>query len=203
MMYSFVEVRLSLPGFRAKRGIMITNHKLFFALWPDDSARAALARLRALAPGRHIAPEKLHLTLAFLGRQPSTALPGLLGILERLEAPELPLRIDCLGYFARPRIAWAGMTRPPAALAALQAALMAELEAAGFPPSIHDGFKPHVTLAREAGTAPAETAFEPVAWRAREVALVESFPSGEYAPIAVKALARGAARELGFPPARE
>lgn len=212
MMYSFVEVRLSLPGFRAKRGIMITNHKLFFALWPDEAARAALARLRPLAPGRPIAPEKLHLTLAFLGQQPSTALPVLLGILGRLAAPELPLRIDCLGYFARPRIAWAGMTRPPAALAALQAALMAELEAAGFPPATHGEFKPHVTLAREAGTAPADAAFEAVDWRVREVALVESFPSGDYAPIAVKALAPvvpaqmgtpGAARGLGYPPSRE
>jgi 2'-5' RNA ligase len=166
--------------------IQPSGHKLFFALWPDEDTRAALARLQPLAPGRAIAPAKLHLTLAFLGQQPAAALAPLLAILEGLAVPELPLRVDCLGYFQRPRIAWAGMTAPPPALLAMQAELMAKLEAAGFSAATHGQFKPHVTLAREAKSAPSAAHFDPVPWHAREVALVESFPSGIYAPVAVK-----------------
>lgn len=162
------------------------GHKLFFALWPDQAGRAALARLQPLAPGRPIPPAKLHLTLAFLGQQPATSLPALLGILARLAVPVLHLRIDRLGYFARPRIAWAGMQQPPAALLAMQAALMDALAAAGFSPATHGPFKPHITLAREAKTAPLDTGFTPLAWQVWEVALVESFADGRYAPIATR-----------------
>lgn len=162
------------------------KRKLFFALWPDPAARAALARLLPLVQGRHIAPAKLHLTLAFLGLQDATRLPALLAILERLAVPAMQLRIDCLGYFARPHIAWAGTAQPPAALLDLQALLMAELTAAGFDPATHGEFKPHITLAREAKQAPAATAFEPVRWNIAQVALVESdMATGEYKPLAL------------------
>lgn len=167
--------------------IQPSGHKLFFALWPDGDTRAALARLQALLPGRAIAPAKLHLTLAFLGQQPAGALAPLLAILEGLAVPELLLKVDCLGYFQRPRIAWAGMTQVPGELVAMQAELMARLEAAGFSPATHGEFKPHVTLAREAKTAPQETPFEPVLWRASEAALVESMPDGSYLPVARRA----------------
>jgi 2'-5' RNA ligase len=180
-----------------KRGNMITNqpsempssplgHKLFFALWPDQAGRAALARLQPLAPGRPIPPAKLHLTLAFLGQQPAASLPALLDILAHLAVPALHLRIDRLGYFARPRIAWAGMDQPPDALLTMQAALMDALAAAGFSPATHGAFKPHITLAREAKTAPPDTSFPPLDWQVAEVALVESFPDGHYAPIATQ-----------------
>ena len=163
-----------------------TGRKLFFALWPAPDTRAALARLQPLAPGRPIAPAKLHLTLAFLGHQPPAALTPLLAILQGLALPETPLRlsIDCLGYFQRPRIAWAGMSQVPPALPALQAELMTRLAAAGFSPATHGQFRPHVTLAREAPHAPPDARFAAVPWLADQVALVESLPDGSYAPIA-------------------
>ncbi|MES2261111.1 MAG: RNA 2',3'-cyclic phosphodiesterase [Pseudomonadota bacterium] len=165
----------------------MTEHKLFFALWPDPATRAALARLQPLAPGRAIGADKLHLTLAFLGRQPAGALALLRGILDGLTIPELSLRIDCLDYFNRPRIAWAGMTQPPAALFSMQAELMRQLEAAGFSAATHGEFKPHVTLAREAPHAPPAAQFEPITWRVNEVALVESLTgAGIYQPIATR-----------------
>ena len=166
--------------------IQPSGHKLFFALWPDEDTRAALARLQPLAPGRAIAAAKLHLTLAFLGQQPATALAPLLAILDELAVAELRLRVDMLGYFQRPRIAWAGMSAPPPALSALQAELMARLEAAGFSAATHGEFKPHITLAREAKCAPPAAQFDPIPWHATEVALVESFPNGIYMPIAAK-----------------
>ena len=136
--------------------------------------------------GRHIPPAKLHLTLAFLGQQEEARLPALLAILRRLPVPAMQLRVDCLGYFARPHIAWAGMAQPPAALLAMQAQLMAALTAAGFDPATHGEFKPHITLAREAKQAPPATVFEPVPWNVSQVALVESdTASGEYRPLAL------------------
>jgi 2'-5' RNA ligase len=163
------------------------KHKLFFALWPDPATRAALARLQPLVQGRHIPAAKLHLTLAFLGQQDAARLPVLLAILEQLAMPPLQLSIDSLGYFARPHIAWAGMAQPPAALLDMQAQLMAALSAAGFDPSTHGAFKPHITLAREAKVAPPEgLSFDPVPWEVAQVALVESLPAtGQYLPIAL------------------
>lgn len=159
-------------------------HKLFFALWPDQEARQALARLQQPVRGRLIPADKLHLTMAFVGQQPAEALLVLLGILEEMPVEPLRLVVDCYGYFKRPQIAWAGMRAAPGELLALQAGLMARLEAAGFSAATHGEFKPHITLAREAKEAPEEFGFEPVIWQASGLALVESMPDGRYVPIA-------------------
>ena len=58
------------------------NLRLFYALWPDQATRAALMRLQSGLAGRRIAPGNLHLTLAFLGMQPSALLPQLAGALD-------------------------------------------------------------------------------------------------------------------------
>ncbi|WP_342117911.1 RNA 2',3'-cyclic phosphodiesterase [Pseudoduganella sp. OTU4001] len=159
-------------------------HKLFFALWPDETARQALVRLQQPVRGRLIPPEKLHLTMAFLGQQPAEALPVLLGILAASTMPALALTIDCYGYFKRPHIAWAGPSAPPQALLDAQADLMERLEAAGFSAATHGEFKPHITLAREAKEAPAEFSAAPVVWNVSGLALVESMPNGAYVPLA-------------------
>ncbi|KRC00064.1 RNA 2',3'-cyclic phosphodiesterase [Duganella sp. Root198D2] len=165
---------------------MITKqagHKLFFALWPDDAVRQALVRLQTPVRGRLIPPEKLHLTMAFLGQQPAEALPVLLGILHATHVPPLQLTLDCYGYFKRPHIAWAGMGTAPGGLLAAQAELMSRLAAAGFSAATHGEFKPHVTLAREAKEAPAEFGAVPVVWNVEGLALVESMPDGRYVPV--------------------
>lgn len=159
------------------------TRKLFFALWPDDATRAALAALQAPIAGRWTPPAKLHLTLAFLGHVPADAAPALLDIRNRLHMPPLRLEIDCYGYFARPRIAWAGMTQVPAGLVALHDDLARALEAAGFSAATHGAFKPHVTLAREAKEAPPGVPETPVVWTADRAVLVESLPDGRYAPV--------------------
>lgn len=161
------------------------GHKLFFALWPDETVRQALVRLQQPVRGRLIPPEKLHLTMAFLGQQPAEALPVLREIWRAVRLPPLRLEVDSYGYFTRPHIAWAGMSAPPAALLVAQAELMARLEAAGFSAATHGEFKPHITLAREAKEAPAEFSGAPVLWEVAGLALVESLPDGDYVPLAV------------------
>lgn len=150
--------------------------RLFFALWPDEATRSALAGLLPSGQpgaGRPTAPENLHLTMAFLGMQPAQVLPALKQVLQALAFPELRLQLDCYGYFQRARIAWLGMQHPPPALLQLQRELSAALGQCGIG---HDGesvFRPHVTLARNA-PAPPRGAEPEIIWQAPQLALVRS-----------------------------
>lgn len=154
--------------------------KLFFALWPTPAERDALAPWQALVRGRPVVTANLHLTLAFLGWQPVTAVAPLMAILDGLQVPPLELAFDMLGYFSGQRIAWAGMRAPPPALLALQEQLIAALAQAGFAADSHGPFRPHVTLARHAPAPEAQIA-APVQWRQTQVALMRSgTPDGVY-----------------------
>lgn len=147
--------------------------RLFFALWPDERTRAQLAQLQNGITGRKTRPSNLHITLAFLGEQPEFSLPILQHIVDELVVPDMSLVIDQLGYFARQRIAWAGMRQAPESLFGLQQALCVALEQGGIAFDHRNAFKPHITLARDAA-APELAEIEPIVWRARQVSLVHS-----------------------------
>jgi 2'-5' RNA ligase len=151
--------------------------RLFFALWPDQAARAALLRLQrrlGQPPGaRAVAPENLHLTMAFLGMQPAALLAQIEAILDRVALPAMSLDVDCYGCFSRARIAWAGIRRPPPALAALHEALMAALKDSGIGHDKASAFRPHISLLRNATCESAALA-EPFSWHAPQLALVQS-----------------------------
>lgn len=156
--------------------------RLFFALWPDEAARAALARLQhplGRPPGaRPVVPENLHLTMAFLGMQPVSLLPAISAILDQVTVPEMTLEVDRYGCFARARIAWAGINRPPPALTALHEELTAALRQCGIGHDKASAFRPHITLLRNAVCE--SGAAEPFSWHAPQLALVHSItaPSG-------------------------
>lgn len=147
--------------------------RLFYALWPDDATRAALARLQTAVSGRKVAYENLHMTLAFLGEQAIGTLPALREILAALPIVEMPLILDRIGYFTKSRIAWAGTHAAPAELIALQQHLTSELSQRNILVDTRSSFKPHVTLARDAA-APDDLPFEPIPWHAGHVCLVAS-----------------------------
>ena len=151
--------------------------RLFFALWPDEGERNALARLLPPPGGRGgarpTAPENLHLTMAFLGMQPARVLPALESLLQAIHLPELSLRFDCCGAFPRAQISWVGMRHPPPALLQLQAELAAALGQCGIGHDKESAFRPHVTLARNAGAAPAGPPPD-LLWQAPRLALVQS-----------------------------
>ena len=150
--------------------------RLFFALWPDETARAALLQLqrRLTQPlgARPVASDNLHLTMAFLGMQPAAVLPQVAGILERLEVPEMRLEVDHYGCFSRARIAWAGI-RPLPALAALHEALMESLKQCGIGHDKASAFRPHITLLRNA-VCEGGPVDQPFTWHAPGLALVQS-----------------------------
>ncbi|OGB25214.1 MAG: 2'-5' RNA ligase [Burkholderiales bacterium RIFCSPLOWO2_02_FULL_57_36] len=147
--------------------------RLFYALWPDDTARAALASLQTAVSGRKTPYGNLHLTLAFLGDQPIASLSTLQKILAGLSVPDMTLTMDRIGYFTKSRIAWVGMHAAPEGLFTLQRHLMSALAHQGILADTRSAFKPHVTLARDA-TAPDELPFEPVHWHASHVCLIAS-----------------------------
>lgn len=147
--------------------------RLFFALWPDEATQTALMRLQARMQGRRTRRENLHITLAFLGRQPPDTLPVLAQILHGLAPANVALEIDRIGYFRRKRIAWAGMNASPEPLTALHRTLTEALIRHGIDYDSASTFRPHVTLARDAA-APDKMPFEAVAWRTSQIALVES-----------------------------
>lgn len=165
--------------------------RLFFALWPDDATRTALMQLQASIHGRIIPYENLHLTLAFLGRQPATLLPDLKEILAHCTSETAILTLDRLDYFTRNRIAWAGTHQAPDALVQLVLELTRALAPHGIGLNEPHNFKPHITLARDASPPP-DMVFDPIVWRADRVALVQSTTSAEgsiYQVLASRSLA--------------
>lgn len=152
--------------------------RLFFALWPDDTTRTALMQLQAPLRGRLISYDNLHLTLAFLGQQPATLLPDLKEMLVHLTSMTATLTLDRLGYFTRNRIAWAGTHQAPDTLLQLAQELTQALARLGIRLNGPHGFKPHITLARDASLPP-DIVFDPIIWRADRVALVQSTTAAE------------------------
>ena len=151
--------------------------RLFFALWPDQAARVALAaRAKELATrsgGRPVPEANLHLTLVFIGEVEPSGVRILQGVPEGLAADAFSVELDVIGGFRGARVAWAGSRRPPQAMLALQAALEGKVREAGLQPDERP-FAPHLTLARRVRDAVALQAMDSVSWRARSFALVES-----------------------------
>lgn len=152
-----------------------TSHhpRLFFALWPSETTRAALARLQFDLHGKKTPYRNFHITLAFLGHQPSETLPTLKAVLSGLVGQEMDLTIDRRSYFPRSRVAWAGLRDAPTELYQLQAELTQQLLLHKVAFESGALFKPHLTLARESDKPP-ELSIEPIHWRASQVALVQS-----------------------------
>lgn len=122
--------------------------RLFVGVDLPDAVDAALAGLcRGVEGARWERPEKLHVTLAFLGEvaDPTPVREALASVC----APSFRLTVRSVGFFGRrraARILWAGLD-PSAPLAALKAAVDAALVPLGFEPEARP-FHAHVTLAR-------------------------------------------------------
>jgi len=154
--------------------------RLFLALWPDAATRAGLAAWQhcwAWPPrAAPVKPERLHLTLHFLGDVPAVRLPALLAGLELpFEAFALPFGCAEL---------WPGgiaVLRPhhtPPALLRLHAALGDALRRLDLPVESRP-LRAHVTLARRAAGATRPDHGPELDWPvATGFVLVRSLPGG-------------------------
>jgi len=147
--------------------------RLFYALWPDDDIRNRLVALQSQVNGRKVVSENLHMTLVFLGQQSRDLLPTLHQVMDELPFNAMTLEIDRFGYFQKPQVAWAGPSTAPQTLLDLQHSLMEKLMRLNVPFKPSAGFKPHITLARDA-TAPVAADTPSIVWHVRGIALISS-----------------------------
>ena len=152
------------------------KQRLFFALWPDETVRGALAQwARAQMPrhGRPVAPENLHLTLVFLGSVAAEMRDCLVDAVGTIRCPPFELCLDQAGWFQRPQVYWVGASQTPAPLLALVAELQrAQSQCGGEPES--RPFRAHVTLARKVRRRPPPAAAPRLRWPVDRFALVSS-----------------------------
>jgi 2'-5' RNA ligase len=157
-----------------------TRARVFFALWPDEDTREALAAwshaAHALCGGRAIPAQRIHLTLFFVGAVERSRIEALESAAGAVRAEPFDITFDTVGYWRHNHIVWAGASRCPPALPAVAASLSAILAAHGYPPE-ERAYVPHVTLVRNAERKPAPAAVAPAVWRVREFVLAESVPA--------------------------
>jgi 2'-5' RNA ligase len=131
--------------------------RLFFALWPGERLRAALAA--AAAPvvaqvsGQAVSPGNLHVTLAFLGPVPGSALAPLLEVGGQGPWPAVELGFERLEYWAKPKVLVAMPATVPAAGLAIVDGLWAGLARLGYAREARP-WRPHLTLARRVRRPP-------------------------------------------------
>ena len=150
------------------------RRRVFFALWPDEGTRTAIARASRDAVrhcgGKPTPRSNLHITLAFLGPITEDDLARVEALTPPTAAP-FEIVLDRLELWQRAHVLWVGPSSTPEPLLALERELWDRLVDLGFSRERRP-YVPHVTLARKAQAA--RGAVEPVHWRVDRMALVES-----------------------------
>jgi 2'-5' RNA ligase len=162
--------------------------KLFAGIELDKRVRAQCAKVaaRLLAQGidaRYEAPEKLHITVAFLGWVDAEQVGPIRDALDLAAGAVRPftLTLDTLGAFPherRPKIVWIGSRDQGAAYRALAYGARHAYEPLGF--NFDKDAVAHVTLARIKGGRAHLPMLEiaPMHLHVTELALFESLPAG-------------------------
>ena len=157
--------------------------RVFFALWPDDAERAALAAwqpaLHMLCGGLVIRAGTLHNTLAFLGDIGLHRLEALQLAVQEVDREAFELSFDAARYWGHNHIVYAAPDSVPPQLAQLVHILERHLIKHHFHFDKRP-YKPHVTLLRHAQWSDAPLPeMQRVVWQIRDFALVQSVPDEE------------------------
>lgn len=167
------------------------SDRYFFALWPAQPVRQALAQAArewlGPDPGAHrrTVARRYHLTLLYLGaigHAQAGRLPDALEHLRSRPWDAFDLTLDRCGHFGA-TVAWIGLSDIPPALRQLREGLMQSTSAAGIFAQPEQDFVPHVTIARHArGRWPPSGPLDrPIRWPVRECRLMRSEPSRGFA----------------------
>ena len=154
---------------------MNRKHRLFFALEPGDRVRKEVHAIQEKLPGcgRAVHPAQFHITLAFLGMQPSPVIPVLCGLASTLSFEPCTLVLDQVGRFRRAGVLWLGASVVPAALQDFLQALIEVVENAGIDRD-QKAWQPHITLYRRLRNSPPIMDTVPVTWPLDGFSLIES-----------------------------
>jgi 2'-5' RNA ligase len=165
-----------------------TTRRVFFALWPDETLRVALAHATHKAVhacgGRPVPVHNLHATLLFLGSIAESRIPDLVAIaalaassgrINHEAASELVFdRIECWPKSSLLVSTTSESTGAGHVVArGLVDTLQRETTRIGFTPDPKP-FRAHITLARKVGRPARSLSMRPVTWNLTELALVES-----------------------------
>lgn len=168
---------------------MADEHRLFFALWPNDRQREALRDpiKAALSPveGRAVYRGNWHVTLVFVGGVSTPGMHAAHGATADIRVEPFRLRFDRLEYWARPKIACLLATAVPPELTRLVDNIEAALKGLGYEPE-ERVFRPHITVARNARPFTPEPLAQPVTLEWSGFELVESRRGArgpEYSPV--------------------
>ncbi len=115
---------------------------------PEEVVRELTGAQAGLPAGRPVAPENLHITVAFLGEHPEPLIEDVHYPLDTIRAPAFELTLDGLGLFGgdRPRSLHAEVTPEPM-LTHLREKVLQAARGVGLRMD-RTRFNPHVTLAR-------------------------------------------------------
>jgi len=156
------------------------SHRLFFALWPADDVRSALAqaadRVAQFACGRRTATSKLHLTLHYLGNWADpreVLLARASAAADAVQARAFHLVIDHAGSFVAARVGWLAPAGN-SGLDALWSDLGRALGEAGVTSDAQTHFSPHVTVRRDIRSRLPSIATDPISWPVQDFVLVHS-----------------------------
>ncbi|MEX6502820.1 RNA 2',3'-cyclic phosphodiesterase [Pseudomonas zhanjiangensis] len=132
--------------------------RLFFALDCPSGLASAISHWRdgLHLPGRPVATDNLHLTLAFLGSQPLTRLAELRQVAASLHLPGFVLHLDRLQQ-RRNGLLYLAPSQPPEALLTLADSLQQALRELGIALD-ERAFHAHLTLMRRCPRRPAAAA---------------------------------------------
>lgn len=160
------------------------HHRLFFAVFPDDGARRAIAllaedmRLKRMLRGRWVDPLRYHMTVHFLGNHAELRQD----LVDRAEVAATQVQLPAF-VLSLERLAGFPGRKPPGVLRcadgttpvhALWQALRRELVDVGLGAALEAEFTPHITLFYGDGAMLDPVAIEPIAWTVREFVLVHS-----------------------------
>jgi len=160
--------------------------RLFLALWPSSELAARLQQCADAwewsAGARRTRPERLHVTLHFIGEVAAAEVLPLQHALD-VRWPGCELALDQAQVWPG-GIAVLEASRVPPALAALHEALAHGLRERGLAVESRR-FRPHVTFARKAQGSQPPAGFTPLRWSAGTAyLLVQSLPGGRgYRPL--------------------
>ncbi len=161
---------------------LMTEKRLFFALWPGEELRRGIVERRDLleVSGRRVPEHNLHLTLSFLGNQPADRVAEVEQAAQAVAGSSrgFDLCLDRFGWFPGARVVWLGGEAPDAA-AELATGLGGAMQALDlkFDPR---PFKPHVSLLRHVRNRPDMPRPPPLAWPVSEFSLIESISGQPY-----------------------
>jgi 2'-5' RNA ligase len=159
------------------------NPRLFLAILPDAETAARIYRLAGLLKRAHgfsgklIAPDRLHLSLFFLGGLPNCMLSRVCGAIADIRMPSFELTLDRTVSFRgrpgnRPFVLLADDGQGP--LRQLRCAIGAALLRAGLRRQANTNFTPHVTLLYDGRSVEEYPMFDPIRLAVSRFVLVRS-----------------------------